>query len=148
MKNKHFIKERADLVNQLEAEKTKEIEIVQKSWRSATEKLTAKIAALEEEKLNQASLQDSTVEKLREEFSFKIKEKEHEAKLISDEFERKKQKLVSDHQSEMETLEERLMDERRKELSRIEQNSREESIEHLKSQRIAIESLKGFNGDY
>lgn len=99
---------------------------------------------MEEEKLNQASLQDSTVEKLREEFTFKIKEKEHEAKRISVEFERQKQKRASDHQSEMEILEERLMDERRKELSRIEQKSREESIEHLKSQRIAIESLKGF----
>jgi len=141
--------ERADLVNQLEAEKTKEIEIVQKSWRSATEKLTANIAALEEEKLNQASLQDSTVDRLREEFSFRIKEKEHESKLIAAEFERKEQKLMSEHQSEIELLEERLMNERRKELSRIEQNSREESIEHLKSQRIAIESLKArLEGNY
>ena len=99
---------------------------------------------MEEEKLNQASLQDSTVERLQEEFSFKIKEKEHEAQLIAAEFERKEHKLVNEHQSEMELLEERLMDERRKELSRIEQSSREESVEQLKSQRIAIESLKGF----
>ena len=103
---------------------------------------------MEEEKLNQASLQDSTVDRLREEFSFRIKEKEHESKLIAAEFERKEQKLMSEHQSEIELLEERLMNERRKELSRIEQNSREESIEHLKSQRIAIESLKGLKGHH
>ena len=135
--------ERADLVEQFEAEKTKEVEIVQKSWRSAAEKLTAKIAALEEEKEAQSSSHNSELERLRETAELKMKEMEQSMELLKSEFKASRQKMAGDHQSEMELLEERLMDERKAELARIEQKSREESIEHLESQRIAIDALKG-----